>query len=60
MEATTYLHHELQDGWGNLHFRIHGLGPQHMLSLKDAHLIMIVLNMYTKTCRKAHKASSKT
>jgi hypothetical protein len=56
MEATTYLHHELQHGWGNSHFRIHGLGLTHMLRLKDVHLIMIVLNMYTKTCRKSSQS----
>jgi hypothetical protein len=60
IEATTYLHHELQHGCGNSHFRIHGLGLTHMLSLKDVHSIMIVLNMYKKTFEKAHKASSKT
>jgi hypothetical protein len=60
MEATTYLHHELQHGWGNSHFRIHGLGLTHMLSLKDVHLIVIVVNMYKKTFEKAHKASSKS
>jgi hypothetical protein len=60
MEASIYLHHELQHGWGNSHFRIHGLGLTHMLSLKDVHSIMIVLNIYERTFEKAHKPSSKT
>jgi hypothetical protein len=60
MEATTCLHHELQHGWGNSHFKIHGLRLTHMLSLKDVYSVMIVLNMYKKTFEKAHKASSKT
>jgi hypothetical protein len=59
MEATTYLHHELQHGWGNSNFRIHGLGLTHMLSLKDVHSIMIVLNMYEKTFEKLTKLQAK-
>jgi hypothetical protein len=54
-EATTYLHHELQHGCSYSHFRIHGLGLTHVLSLKVVHSIMIVLNMYKKTFHKAHK-----
>ncbi len=59
MEATTCLHHELQHGWGNSHLKIHGLGLTHMLSLKDVHSVMIVLNMYNFFWKKLTKLQAK-